>query len=156
VLHVGRYGADSESLRLSPLFLGYQSLVRGYDINSFGIDDCRFNLSGGCTAVDELIGSRILVAGAELRAPLVGLFTGELEYGPIPAEVFTFFDAGVAWNDRTRPSGFGNGTRPWTRSVGAGVRVNVFGYLIVEMDAVRPLDRVDRSWRFVFGVQPGF
>jgi hypothetical protein len=28
--------------------------------------------------------------------------------------------------------------------------------MIVELDAVRPLDRVDKSWRFVFGIRPGF
>ena len=55
-----------------------------------------------------------------------------------------------------RGLGFGNGTRPWARSFGAGVRVNVFGYMIVEFVAVRPLDRGDRSWRFVFGFRPGF
>jgi hypothetical protein len=62
----------------------------------------------------------------------------------------------VAWDETTRPSGFGDVTRPWARSFGAGVRVNAFGYMIVELNAVRPLDRVDNSWRFVFGLRPGF
>ena len=156
LLHVGRYGADSESLRLSPLFVGFPSLVRGYDINTFDIDDCEFIANGTCAAVDQLVGSRLLVTGVEVRAPMVGLFTGELEYGPIPAELVAFFDAGVAWDRGSRPAGLGSGTRPWARSVGAGVRVNVFGYMIAEFDAVRPLDRGDRSWRFVFGFRPGF
>jgi len=30
-LHYGRYGADAEDARLTPLFIGYQGLVRGYD-----------------------------------------------------------------------------------------------------------------------------
>jgi hypothetical protein len=156
LLHIGRYGTDAESLRLYPLFVGFPGLVRGYDIGSFDIDDCEFSPNGGCPAVDQLVGSRLLVAGVELRAPLVGLFTGALEYGPVPAELIGFFDAGVAWDNASRPSGFGNGTRPWARSVGAGVRVNAFGYAILEFAGVRPLDRADRSWRFVFGVRPGF
>lgn len=155
-LHVGRYGADAESARLYPLYVGFPGLVRGYDIGSFGVDDCTFDLNGGCTAVDQLIGSRLAVAGLELRAPLVGLFTGALEYGPVPAELVGFFDAGVAWDASSQPSGFGSGDRPWARSFGGGVRVNAFGYVILELMAAKPIDRVDKSWRFVFGVRPGF
>jgi outer membrane protein assembly factor BamA len=155
-LHIGRYGADADSLRLSPLFVGFPGLVRGYDIGTFDFGDCEINTSGGCSAIDDLIGSKLLIAGVELRAPLVGLFTGALEYGPIPVELVGFFDAGVAWDEASRPRGLGDGTRPWARSVGAGVRVNAFGYMIVELNAVRPLDRADNSWRFVFGIRPGF
>ena len=91
-----------------------------------------------------------------MRAPLVGLFTGKLEYGPVPAELIGFFDAGVAWNQNSRPSGLGDGTRPWARSFGGGVRVNALGYTILEFGAVRALDRPDDRWRFVFGIRPGF
>jgi hypothetical protein len=155
-LHIGRYGADAESLRLSPLFVGFPSLVRGYDIGSFDFSDCALDATGSCSTAEQLIGSKLLVTGVELRAPLVGLFKGALDYGPLPVELIGFFDAGVAWDDASRPSGFGDGTRPWARSVGAGVRINAFGYMIVELNAVRPLDRVDNSWRFVFGIRPGF
>ena len=154
-LHIGRYGADADSLRLSPLFVGYPSLVRGYDIGSFNFDDCGA-ADGSCPALNELIGSKLMVAGVELRAPIVGLFTGAMEYGPIPAELVGFFDAGVAWDANTRPEGFGNGTRGWARSYGGGVRVNAFGYAIVELLAARALDRGNDGWRFVFGIQPGF
>jgi hypothetical protein len=34
--------------------------------------------------------------------------------------------------------------------------VNVLGYMIVELDAVRALDRPNDRWRFVFGITPGF
>ena len=37
-----------------------------------------------------------------------------------------------------------------------GVRENAFGYLIVELDAVRALDRPNNGWRFVFGITPGY
>jgi Tol biopolymer transport system component len=155
-LHIGRYGADSESLRLSPLYVGFPNLVRGYDIGSFDIDECGGTIQQSCALVENLIGSRLVVTGVELRAPILGAFTGKLEYGPIPAEIIGFFDAGVAWDSSSRPSGFGDGTRPWARSFGAGVRVNALGYLILELDAVRALDRPNDNWRFVFGVRPGF
>src|SRR6267143_4652458 len=38
VMHVGRYGNDGE--RLYPLFIGYPSLVRGYDFGSFDASEC--------------------------------------------------------------------------------------------------------------------
>jgi len=158
-MHVGRYGSDANSFLLSPLFVGFPNLVRGYDIGSFDFDECTLTASAGitgCSAVDQLVGSRLMVAGLELRAPLVGLFTGNLEYGPIPVELIGFFDAGVAWDSDSRPEGFSNGTRPWARSYGAGVRVNALGYAVIELAAVRPLDRVKDGWRFVFGIRPGF
>ena len=156
LLHLGRYGSDSESFRLSPLYLGFPGLVRGYDIGTYDFEDCEATAAGICTAVDRYVGSRLLVAGVELRAPIVGLFTGAMEYGPIPAELIGFFDAGVAWDSDTRPDLFGNGTRPWARSFGGGVRVNAFGYAIVELLGARAIDRADDGWRFVFGIRPGF
>jgi Tol biopolymer transport system component len=156
VLHIGRYGADAESPRLSPLFLGFPNLVRGYDIGSFDVDECPPTVDGSCALVNSLVGSRLIVSGVELRAPLLGAFTGKLEYGPIPAEIIGFFDAGVVWDNQSRPSGFGSGTRPWARSFGTGVRVNAFGYAILELDAVRALDRPSDGWRFVFNLSPGF
>ena len=154
--HIARYGGDAESSRLSPLFIGFPNLVRGYDIGSFDIDECPTAALLACDPVAQLIGSRLLVTGVELRAPLLGAFTGELEYGPIPAEIIAFFDAGVAWDGNSRPRGLGNGTRPWVRSFGTGLRVNALGYLIVEVAAVRALDRPNDGWRWVFGVRPGF
>jgi len=61
----------------------------------------------------------------------------------------------VAWTSDVKPS-FLDGSRDFVRSVGAGARVNVFGAAIAEFAAARPLDRPDRSWQFVFSVQPGF
>ena len=40
-------------------------------------------------------------------------------------------------------------------SIGAGARVNVFGYAVVEVDYVKPLDR-DKGWHWVFNFTPGF
>ena len=83
--------------------------------------------------------------------PIGGFFTGNLDYGPIPTEVFGFYDAGVAWNRADRPQ-FLDGTRKWVSSVGVGARVNVFGYAVAEFNLARALDRPGRGWQFVFNL----
>ena len=155
VLFFGRYGGDAEDTRLSPLFVGYPTLVRGYDFDSFDIQDCSVTADGRCPEFDQLLGSRMLVGNLELRFPLYGLFTGRLEYGPLPVEGMLFTDVGVAWTRDEKPS-FANGTRDLVRSVGAGVRVNAFGFAVLEFAGVRPLDRPARNWMFIFNLQPAF
>jgi hypothetical protein len=152
-LHVGRYGNDGEDSRLSPLFLGYSSLVRGYDLDSFDPRDCG-NLND-CQQFDRLVGSRMAVGNAELRFPLLGVFGGDYRYGPIPVEGFLFADTGVAWTSTEQPTWSG-GDRSWVSSVGAGARVNVFGYVVIQLAAARPLDRATGRWRFVFDFSPAF
>ena len=151
VLAFGRYGSDIADPRLSPLYLGYPSLVRGYEWQSFESRECNPNPESECPELDRLLGDRVAVANAEVRFPLVGVFTGDLDYGPIPVEGLLFADAGIAWSGNRNPS-FGDDL---IRSVGAGVRVNALGFAILEFAAVRPLDR-DRGWLFSFGLRPGF
>jgi Tol biopolymer transport system component len=154
-LHVGRYGGDAEDARLSPLFLGYPSLVRGYNVGSFDERDCGTTPSGDCPAFDTLIGSRIAVGNAELRFPLFGAFNGEYRYGPLPIEAFLFADTGVAWSSTLDPE-FAGGDRRFVSSVGAGARVNLFGYMVGEIALARPLDRPARGWVFSFNLMPGY
>jgi Tol biopolymer transport system component len=154
-IHVGRFGIDAEDSRLSSLFVGYPNLVRGYDINSFDFTECRPSAENGCRVIDDLLGSRLLVGNAELRFPLVGAFKGEFDYEPLPIEGFVFADTGIAWTRDQEPS-FAGGGRDFVSSVGLGARVNVFGYLVTEFNAVRPLDREGRGWSFVFNLRPGF
>jgi hypothetical protein len=155
VMHYGRYGGGSEDTRLLPLFLGYPSLVRGYDASSFEPGECSVTTDGSCPEFDRLVGSRVLVINSELRAPLVGLFKGNLSYGVLPIELFGFFDAGIAWTKDIDPS-FSGGDRDWVSSTGAGLRVNALGYLIAEINAIRPLDRSGKGWMFGFNLRPGF
>jgi hypothetical protein len=154
LLHVGRYGAGGEDPRLVPMFLGYATLVRGYDPNSFQASECTPQPDGSCPEFDRLFGSRLLVFNGEVRAPLVGLFTGKLDYGPVPVELIGFYDAGVAWSRSEQP--FASGGREWVASVGAGARVNLFGFAIGEFNLARPLNRAGRGWFFVFNLRPGF
>ncbi len=154
-LHLARYGADAADTRLSPLFLGYPSLVRGYDVQSFDAQDCGSDLQGTCPAFDRLLGTRLLVGNIELRFPVVGLLSRQYRYGPVPLEGFLFADSGVAWTAESRPR-FANGDRSFVSAVGAGVRVNVLGYAVLELAGARALNRQGRGWRFVFNLAPGY
>jgi hypothetical protein len=152
-LHVGRYGGDADSGRLSPLFMGFPTFVRGYDIYSFHAHDCD---PGACIQLDDLEGSRLLVGNVEIRTPLVGMFKGRIDYGHVPVDLIGFFDAGIAWrgSDGEPSSSFGD--RPWVKSAGAGVRINAFGVAVIELSAVHAFNRPRDKWQFLFALQPGF
>ena len=151
----GRFGRDSENTLLTPVFIGYPELVRGYDYGSFRSEECGISIDGGCPVIEQLIGSRMVVANAELRFPLWGAFGGDNFYGPLPVEVGVFADAGAAW-DRSGALRFTGSERNLVRSVGAAIRVNLFGFAIGEIDYVRPLDRPGRGWLWQFSLRPGF
>ena len=152
-LHLGRYGSGAEDSRLTPLFLGYPTLVRGYDIGTFTNADCPPTTDGSCQAYDRLLGSRMVVANFEARAPLLGLFKHSLSYGPVPVEVFGFYDAGLAWYRGQSP--YQSGSNSWATSAGFGARVNVFGYLIAEGDVVKAFQR-NRGMQWVFLLRPSW
>ena len=143
-MHYGRYGSGGEDPRLFPLFLGYPSLVRGYDTGSFSVQECGINANNSCPVYDQLLGSRLLVGNVEVRAPLLGLLGAKNLYGPIPIEIGAFFDAGVAWDSNTKPEIFG-GDRKLVRSVGGTARLNLFGFAVLQLDYAKPLDRPGKN-----------
>jgi hypothetical protein len=159
VLHYGRYGQGGEDPRLQPLYLGYPNLIRGYDFDSFDASEC-VSVSGDCPVFDQLLGSRVLIGNFELRFPLFGALGARNFYGPLPIELLAFADAGVAWNSgQTVRFERGQSTatdRRFVTSVGGGLRFNVFGYAIIEVDFVRPLDRPRKNWVWQFNLHPGF
>jgi WD40 repeat protein len=148
--HVGRYGPDAGDPRLTPLVYGLQSLVRGYDLRSFAMDECGVTATT-CSPLDELTGSRFALMNLEVRAPLLGLFHGDIYYGPLPIEALAFVDAGFLWTRH------GNAAveRDRFRSVGAGARVNAGGF-VFEMTASRPFDRPQAGWTATLLMRPGF
>ncbi len=150
----GRFGPDSENERLPALFIGYPGLVRGYDQGSFEAQECGVQLNGSCPAFDRLVGSRMGIFNAEVRAPLWALFGGDNFYGPLPVEVALFSDTGVAWSRDTRP-GFNTGDREPVSSFGIALRANLFGFAVAEIDYVKPWNR-DRGWLWQFALRPGF
>ena len=150
VSHVGRYGPDAGDGRLTPLVYGLQSLVRGYDLRSFAMDECGASATE-CSPLDELAGSRFALLNLEVRAPLLGLFHRDLYYGPLPIEAIAFVDAGFLW---TRHAGAPL-ERDRFRSVGAGARVNVGG-MVFEITGARPFDRPAAGWTTSVLIRPGF
>jgi hypothetical protein len=146
LLHFGRYGDGGEDSRLSPLFIGYPSLVRGYDSGSFVTNEGVF---------DHLLGSRIGVGNVELRVPLLGSLGVIPTPGVPPLDAAFFYDAGSAWNNGQKPSFLGGDARTVT-SYGAALRLNLFGFAVGEVDLVHPNDRPEKGWYWELSIQPGF
>jgi Tol biopolymer transport system component len=158
MLHYGRYGSGGQDSRLSPLYLGYPNLVRGYDIAPVGVTGCGGTalIASECAAFDQLMGSRMLVGNLEFRFPLLRPFgASQRMYGPLPVEVALFTDGGVAWNRGQRPSFFG-GERHGVGSAGLTLRVNLGGYAIGQFDFSHPVPSQGRGWVFQFNLSPGF
>ena len=152
-MQFGRYGAAGEDERFRSIYIGYPNFIRGYD----GITsaECVPNESSSCPVYEQLFGSRMVVANVELRAPLFGLFKGRLAYGPLPIELALFADAGVAWTEAEEASFLG-GTRDFVKSVGAALRFNVLGFMVVETSLARPFDRPGTDWVWQWTFTPGF
>ena len=156
IMHYGRYGRDGENSLLSPLYLGYPELMRGYTLGSFSASECAVGATTSCPSLDRLLGSRMLVTNLELRFPLLrpfGVKSGM--YGPLPVEVALFTDAGVAWNKSDRPSFLGGNRAPVT-SAGVTFRTNLLGFAVGQLDFAYPFQRPGRGWVWSFSLSPGF
>ncbi|HET6528308.1 MAG TPA: hypothetical protein VFG39_06120 [Balneolaceae bacterium] len=160
-LHSGRYFGDAEDSRLTPNYLGYETLVRGYNINSFSSQECTITSDGRCAEFSRLIGSKIAVANAEIRLPVLGLeqlalFSTRI----IPTTFVAFFDAGVAWTSDELPDlrwATGRTTeRVPVFSTGVSLRVNVLGFLVAEIYYAIPFQRPGTDGVFGFHIAPGW
>jgi hypothetical protein len=162
-LHYGRYGRDGEdSLRLSPLFAGYETFVRGYAVESFRPAECTGDgtNTGRCPEFDRLVGSRLGVASAEIRVPLFGTEQlGLIRTRFIPVEIAPFVDAGVAWRSDDTPR-FRFERRTTDRvpvfSAGMTARINLLGFAVFEAYYAYPFQRPDRGAHFGFQLAPGW
>jgi Tol biopolymer transport system component len=161
-LHYGRWGKGGEDTRLWPLYIGYDTFVRGYYYNSFGANEYSDPSSRDYFDQNRLYGSKILVANVELRFPLFRVLgIGKGYYGILPIDAYAFYDWGVAWGYKDvngvpiKPSFFGGDQDP-VSSAGVGLRMNVFGYLVVGVNYVKPLSRPGKDWYFQFSIWPGF
>lgn len=154
LLHYGRYGGGAEDYRFQDIFLGYPSLVRGYSAGSFRAQECGDN-TGQCPVFDQLFGSRMAVANAELRIPLFGALGLVRSPGVPPVEFAPFYDAGIAWYSRENLSVLRGARKPVT-SFGASLRINLLGFAIAQISYVQPQDRPLKSWHWEFALIPGF
>lgn len=170
-LHFGRYGRDADSTDfLGPLFVGHETLVRGYAIESFDpAEECTLGLrfpsdlddaDSRCPSIDRLVGSKIAVANAELRVPLFGVpGFGLINFPYLPTELVAFFDAGLAWSADDEPvfefSRDGVDRTP-VFSTGLSARMNILGYLVLEAYYAFPFQRPEKGWHWGFSVAPGW
>jgi hypothetical protein len=130
-MYVGRFGRDAESGILPPLFIGYPTLIRGYSAV-----DYTDNGEQNSVTINDLIGSQMYVANAELRLP----FTGPERLSAIKSrflmtELNLFTDGGMAWGNNEglfNNTGKTQRTNRFIVSSGVSLRVNLFGYLVLE------------------------
>jgi Tol biopolymer transport system component len=170
-MHYGRYGKDSDNAdQLRPLFLGYETFVRGYAYESFDINECSGTTpENSCPEFDRLIGSKMAVANLELRIPLFGVpGLGLINMPFLPTEIAPFIDAGVAWwgnevvegetTDGRPKLTFDRNTSERVPVVSAGVsaRFNILGYLILEAYYAYPFQRPAKGGHFGFQIAPGW
>lgn len=161
-VHYGRYGSDAEHERLYPLFVGYPSLMRGYDAESFDPDECSAgqDAADDCPAFTRLNGSRVAVANVELRIPLFGNERfGLLNIPFLPTEIAPFADVGLAWTADDSPElRFDRTTtdRVPVFSTGVTARVNLLGFAVLEVYWVNPYQRPGRGRYFGFQLAPGW
>lgn len=165
VMHEGRYGEDAD--QIFPFYIGYPWNVRGY--NNQDVE--RLLISNNIDP-NILLGSKGAVAKFEVRIPFTGpeqlsLFKSKF----LLSELAFFADAGIAWNDNNsfnRDNVFANDfddatgepifveafAQPLT-SIGASLRVNLFGALIVEPFYAIPLLEGSQG-RFGINFLPGW
>jgi outer membrane protein assembly factor BamA len=167
-LHLGRYGKDAEDNRFYPLYIAYWDLVRGYE--SFSSAELTAYQQDPSKAFDpnRLYGSKMLMGNVELRFPLLGVLgIGKGYFGAWPLEFFGFFDWGIAyaqnpgswWGGETSADvkpWFAGGNRKPLSSYGIGLRTNLFGYLVLGLNYVYPIDRPVRGWHLQLSISPGF
>jgi len=123
--------------------------------------DVRMALNTRCTegnCFDRLFGSKIMVANLELRFPLFQILgIGEGYYGVFPLDFMIFSDAGIAWmNEGDNQAWFLGGSRKPVFSAGIGVRMNLFGYVVLGVSCVKPFQRPDQAPYLQLTFTPGF
>jgi outer membrane protein assembly factor BamA len=147
-----------------PKYVGRPEFVRGYDNANFYGFECTAYIGGSSTCnTAQLVGSRVAVANAELRFPLIRRFDlGSLPIGLPPVEGLIFYDAGLAWNKGqtvswSKPDSYDFTLQRYPlRSYGVGLRVNLFNIAILKWDYAKPLDIPGRHPNWTFSLGPSF
>jgi len=149
LLHYGRYGISADEDRFYPLYLGYETLIHGYNGGSFE--------GGELDVYNRMFGNKLAVANFELRFPIFQVLgIGKGYYGILPTDFVAFFDTGVAWyGDENKPTFLG-GDRKLVSSAGFGLRTSLMRYFVIGLNMVHPFDRPQKGWMFQFTISPGF
>jgi Tol biopolymer transport system component len=175
-----RLGRDGENLY--PLFIGYPYFIRGYEANSFYNSQTQ---TSGSFDINQLSGSKMSVFNFEVRLPFTG--PKKLAQFPsrfLFSDLNLFFDAGLAWTEDSKvafksqptytavPIARPNSVPPLddissyalvtnervpALSVGLSLRVNVFGYFVIEPYYAIPFQRNDiKAGVFGLTFSPGW
>jgi Tol biopolymer transport system component len=162
-LYFGRVGRDADEFRI---FGGHTDLIRGNTSGSYRRNECLNaddpGTETGCAELDRLVGTQVGIASAELRFPILTPQLGLVPEGFPPIEGAIFYDIGLVWDDRT--------TIKWDRSagddpvrvraplqtLGASVRMNLFGFAIARLDYSIPQDRRAVKGLWTFSLGPAF
>ena len=170
-LHFGRYGNNLDPNRttaaIQPYFLGYETFVRGYSYESFNAAECQASAlaivgmsTSGCPSFDRLFGHRLAVANAEIRLPVVGTSQfGFLNFSALPTELFAFADGGFAWNDNDELDYRfvrSDSEKVPVFSTGVGARVNILGFMILEIYYAQPFQRPNKGSHWGCSLAPGW
>jgi outer membrane protein assembly factor BamA len=148
-VHSARYGDDGNDPRLLPSYLGSSYFVRGHRQD---LRYCRPDATRACD--DDLLGNRMLVGNLEIRFPIWGLLSRQIEYGMFPIDAFFFADGGIISRSGIGDQGLAS-RRTGISSIGGGIRVNAGG-LPLEVGGVRALDGPRPRWQFDLGFRVGF
>ena len=148
--HVGRYGPDAGDRRLTRSFSAFSHASVATICARSPPTECG-RTATSCSPLDELAGGRFALVNLEVRAPVLGLLSGDLYYGRVPIEAIAFADAGFLWTRRTGAAG----EQDRFRSAGAGGRVNIGGF-VFEVTAARVFDRPDKNWGVSVLLRPGW
>ncbi len=143
-------------------YIGRPELLRGYNRESYSQSCVLGSTNPNACGAARLIGSRVAIANAEVRFPLVRQFYFAIIPFPLPPiDGLAFYDAGIAWSagqnvEWQRPnSGDLSNVRYPLRSYGFGVRVNLFNFALARWDYSVPLD-IDRKGFWTFSLGPSF
>lgn len=152
-----RLGKDADNSLMPPLYLGYETLVRGYTYKAF---DRSNTLDPNSLQPEDILGNKMLVTNFEVRLP----FTGPerlavIKSGFLFMDINLFFDAGVVWGESAR-YGVANrsfGDSKIITSTGISTRINIFGQLILEPYYAFPL-QLEGNSKGIFGLNfsPGW
>lgn len=155
-LYFGRFGNNNDLNRVGPLFLGSDFLVRGYNINSINDNLCPNN---DCLTINELIGNQVAVGSIELRLPFTGPEKlAQVRSGFLFSDLGFFIDGGIALQDG-EPSKFSlkpvTGVRTPIGSAGVTMRINLFGFAILEPYYALPFQRFNSKPTFGLFISGG-
>lgn len=129
-----------------PKWVGRPDFIRGFNQSQVGLG-CGAIAGGISCTEDETVGSRVAFANVEARFPVLRRGFAGGYFGLPPIDGLVFYDAGLAWNQgqrvswNTPPTANTDVQRSVLSSYGAGVRMNLFGLLILRWDYAIPINR---------------